>query len=72
MTYGWVKRLTFISFHTLTHKHLSQSATTMAQITRIKVPATGRTIELPIGLFINNEFVPSVDSQETLRCVISE
>jgi len=38
----------------------------MAQIAKIKIPATGRTIELPTGLFINNEFVPSVDSQETI------
>lgn len=44
----------------------------MAQIAKISIPATGRTIELPTGLFINNEFVPSVDSQETLRCAISD
>lgn len=43
----------------------------MAQIAKIEIPATGRIIELPTGLFINNEFVPSVDSCETLRCVIS-
>lgn len=62
------KRLSFIS---LSPRYLSQITTVMAQIIKIKIPATGRTIELPTGLFINNEFVPSVDSQETLRCVIS-
>lgn len=51
--------------------YAGRSTAAMAQIATIKIPATGRTIELPTGLFINNEFVPSVDSQETLRCVIS-
>ncbi|KAF9782759.1 aldehyde dehydrogenase domain-containing protein [Thelephora terrestris] len=41
----------------------------MSQIVKIKIAATGRTIELPTGLFINNEFVPSVDSQETLSAI---
>ncbi|KAF9649360.1 aldehyde dehydrogenase [Thelephora ganbajun] len=41
----------------------------MAQIAKIHIPATGRTIELPTGLFINNEFVPSADSQETLSVI---
>ena len=59
----------FILYLPFTQK-ISQIA--MAQVVKIKIPATGRTIELPTGLFINNEFVPSVDSQEKLRCVISD
>lgn len=41
----------------------------MSQTVDIKIPATGRTIELPTGLFINNEFVSSIDSQETLSSI---
>jgi aldehyde dehydrogenase (NAD+) len=39
----------------------------MAQPTQITVAATGRKITVNTGLFINNEFVSSVDSQETLE-----
>ena len=67
----WGRRLSPISFPSRAHRYLSQRTKAMAQIAKIQIPATGRTIELPTGLFINNEFVPSVDSQETLRCVIS-
>lgn len=35
----------------------------MAQTARIAVP-TGKVISVPTGLFIDNEFVPSVDSQD--------
>lgn len=30
---------------------------------------TGKKLTVPTGLFINNEFVPSVDSKETIECV---
>ncbi|GBE79170.1 NAD-aldehyde dehydrogenase [Sparassis latifolia] len=41
----------------------------MPAIAEIKVPATGKTIKVPTGLFINNEFVDSVDSKERIDCV---
>ncbi|KAI0921942.1 hypothetical protein AcV7_007937 [Taiwanofungus camphoratus] len=47
------------------HRHLAS----MAQPTEITVAATGRKIRVPTGLFINNEFVPSVDSKETIECI---
>ncbi|KAI0775410.1 aldehyde dehydrogenase domain-containing protein [Irpex lacteus] len=40
-----------------------------AGIAEITVPATGKKIKVQTGLFINNEFVPSVDSQEKIDCV---
>lgn len=44
--------------------------TTMsAQTVEITVPKTGKKIRVPTGLFINNEFVASVDSKETIPCV---
>ncbi|KAI0637740.1 NAD-aldehyde dehydrogenase [Trametes polyzona] len=42
---------------------------TMAQPVTITVAATGRKITVPTDLFINNEFVPSVDSKETIECI---
>ncbi|KZT13160.1 NAD-aldehyde dehydrogenase [Laetiporus sulphureus 93-53] len=30
---------------------------------------TGKKLTVPTGLFINNEFVPSVDSKETIECI---
>ncbi|KAI0773836.1 NAD-aldehyde dehydrogenase [Fomes fomentarius] len=42
---------------------------TMAKPVTLTIPATGKMIAVPTGLFINNEFVPSVDSTETIRCV---
>jgi hypothetical protein len=33
---------------------------------QVKVP-TGKTISVPTGLFINNEFVASVDSKEVIK-----
>ncbi|KAH9912714.1 NAD-aldehyde dehydrogenase [Fomitopsis serialis] len=44
-------------------------ATMSAQTVEIAVPKTGRKIQVPTGLFINNEFVPSVDSKESIECV---
>jgi len=35
----------------------------------IKLPGTQTEIKVPTGLFINNEFVASVDSQEKLSCI---
>jgi hypothetical protein len=34
--------------------------------TRIVIRATNRELEIPTGLFINNEFVPSADSPNDL------
>lgn len=45
---------------------------TMAQPITLTMPATGTKISVPTGLFINNEFVPSVDSRETIEYVRSE
>ncbi|KAK7470746.1 hypothetical protein VKT23_002166 [Stygiomarasmius scandens] len=41
----------------------------MAQSITVKIPALHKEISVPTGLFINNEFVSSVDSSETLECV---
>ncbi|KAL7282069.1 hypothetical protein ACG7TL_003538 [Trametes sanguinea] len=41
----------------------------MTQPVTITIAATGRKITVPTGLFINNEFVPSVDSKETIQCI---
>ncbi|KIM90700.1 hypothetical protein PILCRDRAFT_973 [Piloderma croceum F 1598] len=41
----------------------------MAQPVKITIPSSGKEISVPTGLFINNEFVPSVDSQETLDAI---
>ncbi|TFL05689.1 NAD-aldehyde dehydrogenase [Pterulicium gracile] len=40
----------------------------MALTQQISLPS-GTTLNCPTGLFINNEFVPSVDSRETLECI---
>ncbi|KZT74575.1 aldehyde dehydrogenase [Daedalea quercina L-15889] len=40
-----------------------------APTVEIAVPKTGRKITVPTGLFINNQFVPSVDSTETIECI---
>ena len=52
-------------FYSNTHQRIL----TMAAVAEVKVPATGKTIKVPTGLFINNQFVPSVDSKETIECV---
>lgn len=36
----------------------------------IPVPKTDRKITVNTGLFINNQFVPSVDSKETIEYVL--
>jgi aldehyde dehydrogenase (NAD+) len=41
----------------------------MAQTAAVNVPKLNKTINVPTGLFINNEFVPSVDSQERIEYV---
>jgi len=41
----------------------------MAQSVVVNIPALKKTITVPTGLFINNEFVPSVDSKELINAV---
>ncbi|KAF4602177.1 aldehyde dehydrogenase (NAD(P)(+)) ald5 [Pleurotus pulmonarius] len=41
----------------------------MAQSTVVKIPSSGKEITVPTGLFINNEFVPSIDSNEFIKPV---
>ncbi|KAJ6614335.1 Aldehyde/histidinol dehydrogenase [Mycena sp. CBHHK59/15] len=41
----------------------------MAQIATVRVPRLNKEINVPTGLFINNEFVPSVDSSELIHAV---
>jgi aldehyde dehydrogenase (NAD+) len=43
----------------------------MAQPVQVTIPSSGKKISVPTGLFINNEFVPSVDSQELIELVNS-
>ncbi|KAL0949730.1 hypothetical protein HGRIS_009770 [Hohenbuehelia grisea] len=43
--------------------------TTMIQPVEVSVPTLNKKISVPTGLFINNEFVPSVDSKERLQAV---
>jgi hypothetical protein len=43
----------------------------MAQSVQLTIPSSGKKISVPTGLFINNEFVPSVDSQELIESVDS-
>jgi aldehyde dehydrogenase (NAD+) len=40
----------------------------MAHSVKIPVPTLNKEISVPTGLFINNEFVPSVDSSEMIQC----
>ncbi|KAF8192501.1 aldehyde dehydrogenase domain-containing protein [Pholiota molesta] len=40
---------------------------TMALTATVNIPALKKSITIPTGLFINNEFVPSVDSQELIH-----
>ncbi|KAF5321985.1 hypothetical protein D9619_000461 [Psilocybe cf. subviscida] len=39
------------------------------KIATINVPKLNKTITVPTGLFINNEFVPSVDSKELIHAI---
>jgi aldehyde dehydrogenase (NAD+) len=41
----------------------------MAQSVQLTIPSSGKKISVPTGLFINNEFVPSVDSQELIDAI---
>lgn len=38
-----------------------------SQTERIIILTNGRAVKVPTGLFINNQFVPSVDSQELIE-----
>ncbi|KII94734.1 hypothetical protein PLICRDRAFT_33547 [Plicaturopsis crispa FD-325 SS-3] len=38
----------------------------MAAVTQVTIPSTKKTISVNTGLFINNEFVPSIDSKNTI------
>lgn len=59
-----------LRFQTLTTtSFLAHPARRMAAVAQVAVPATGKTISVSTGLFINNQFVPSVDSKETIECV---
>ncbi|KAJ3484436.1 hypothetical protein NLI96_g5659 [Meripilus lineatus] len=40
----------------------------MASPVEINIAATGKKLKVPTGLFINNEFVPSSDSKENIKC----
>uniref|UniRef100_A0A0W0FCY1 Putative NAD-aldehyde dehydrogenase n=1 Tax=Moniliophthora roreri TaxID=221103 RepID=A0A0W0FCY1_MONRR len=40
----------------------------MVQTATVTIPALNKQISVPTGLFIDNEFVPSVDSKETIPC----
>ncbi|KAH0840028.1 aldehyde dehydrogenase domain-containing protein [Lanmaoa asiatica] len=41
----------------------------MAHTVKIVIPTTQREIEIPTGLFINNEFVSSADSNELIQAI---
>ncbi|KAF7792131.1 hypothetical protein EIP86_003161 [Pleurotus ostreatoroseus] len=41
----------------------------VASYAELTVPKTGKKIKVPTGLFINNQFEPSVDSKETIDLV---
>jgi aldehyde dehydrogenase (NAD+) len=41
----------------------------MAHTAKVVIPAAQREVEIPTGLFINNEFVPSTDSNELLHTI---
>ena len=56
----------------LSAKLLSRSffhSSTMALTATISIPRLNKDIAISTGLFINNEFVPSVDSQELIQSV---
>lgn len=42
----------------------------MASTVDLTITATGKKLKLPTGLFINNQFVASSDSQEKLKSVL--
>lgn len=49
-----------------TYSHLRLASRAMSQFAAVRVPGRSE-IQVPTGLFINNEFVPSVDSQEVIE-----
>ncbi|KAI9001137.1 NAD-aldehyde dehydrogenase [Trametes punicea] len=54
----------------LYHRHyLHSSPAHHGPANDITIAATGREVTVPTGLFINNRFVPSVDSKETIQCI---
>jgi hypothetical protein len=57
-------RRRFASYHLLPLRDMTVG------VAEITIPASGKKISVQTGLFINNKFVPSVDSQEKLECVI--
>lgn len=59
--------LSFSSTSTFAHNSRLRTLHTMAQPVTLTLAATGKTITVPTGLFINNEFVPSVDSTEKIE-----
>ena len=42
----------------------------MALTATISIPRLNKDITVSTGLFINNEFVPSVDSEELIQSVV--
>jgi len=59
-------RASLLSYKNPTGLFPSLKFRTMASVS-LRVPGSEKTITVPTGLFINNEFVPSVDSQEVLE-----
>lgn len=56
--------------HLTTHTLASSSHTSTSNMAvQLTNPATGKQISVQTGLFINNQFVPSVDSKETIEYV---
>ncbi|PPQ64704.1 hypothetical protein CVT24_008331 [Panaeolus cyanescens] len=41
----------------------------MSLSAQVNIPSLNKTVTIPTGLFINNEFVPSVDSQELIHAI---
>jgi len=39
----------------------------MANVIELSIPESNSKIQVPTGLFINNEFVPSVDNLDPIR-----
>jgi len=52
----------------LSHSFFLQSST-MTLTATVSIPRLNKNIIVPTGLFINNEFVPSIDSQELIQSV---
>lgn len=50
-------------------RHLSHRSI-MSLSAQVNIARLNKTVTVPTGLFINNEFVPSVDSQELIQSVL--